>query len=55
MYHGKYVINHYPNEEFPWYVQHVHCLDYGRFSTEEAAKEHLKFVEEEEKRNDIPY
>jgi len=30
-----------------YYVQRVSYLDYGRFDSEEAAKEHLKFCEEQ--------
>lgn len=43
-----FIINYYKGEEFPWYVQQVNYLDYGRFTTKEAAEEHLKFLNEEE-------
>lgn len=45
---SRFVINHYPDDKYPWYVQEVNYLDYGRFTTKQAAEEQLKFLIEEE-------
>lgn len=40
----------YKNEgDDRFYVQHVSYIDYGRFATEEAAKELKDFLEDQEK------
>lgn len=45
----SFIINHYPDDKYPWYVQEINYLDWGRFTTEDAAKEHLRFLIEESK------
>lgn len=44
----KWTIAYEPNEKYPWYVKQCNYLDYGRFSTKEAAEEHMIFCEKED-------
>ena len=49
----RFIINNYPEDKYPWYVQEVNYLDYGRFTTKEAAEEHLKFLNKESDENSL--
>jgi len=44
---NTFIINHYPEDKYPWYVQQIQYMDYGRFTNKEAAEEHLKFCSKE--------